>query len=135
MSLIYERIYNKLIKVVPPEMIEKQVESGKSKSGSFMDLHYDYLYKDKNGNSIIALAHNRQQNGDTIPDPDMEIRLFKDMKMGEAMSFQDIFGYRCVYHDGGKMVDMKAKKELNEFLNQWLGNLIKQGHKIQKGGE
>lgn len=132
MSLIYERIYKKLIKVVPVKMIEKQVEYGKSSPGTFMDLHYDYLNKDKNGNIIIALAHNRHENGETIPDPDMEIRVFRDMQMAEAMTYQDCIGYRNVYHDNGKKVDIKVKKELNDFLNMWLRNLINQGHKIQQ---
>jgi hypothetical protein len=32
-----------------------------------------------------------------------------------------------VYQEGNG-VDVKAKKELNEFLLQWLTNLIDQGH-------
>ena len=47
----------------------------------------------------------------------------------EALSFQDTYGYREVYSGEGA-VDVKARKELNDFLVQWLQNLKEQGHKI-----
>jgi len=46
--------------------------------------------------------------------------------MAEALSYQDQFGYQYVYPEPGK-VDIKAKKDLNAFLNKWLTNLINQG--------
>ena len=55
--------------------------------------------------------------------------------MAEAMTYQDSFGYKEVYHDldpeTGKYrkVAPKLKKELNSFLNKWLSNLLQQGHK------
>jgi uncharacterized protein YqiB (DUF1249 family) len=45
----------------------------------------------------------------------------------EALTFQDTYRYREVYLAG---LDVKAKKELNEFLLQWLTNLIDQGHRL-----
>lgn len=39
--------------------------------------------------------------------------------------------YRRVYGDDDATVDVKAKRELNGFLNQWLTNLIQQGHCIK----
>jgi len=131
---VYQWIYNKLIKVVPKEMIEKRVNGGISKKpddSGFMDLHYDYLRNDENGNPIIALSHYwKHHSGDMIADPDMEIRVFLDYGMAEAMTYQDQFGYRKVYYPGGKYAP-RAKKELNKFLNIWLRNLIQQGHKIE----
>ena len=47
----------------------------------------------------------------------------------EALSYQDTYIYREVYPEGGQ-TDVRAKKELNEFLLQWLTNLIDQGHKL-----
>ena len=69
-----------------------------------------------------------------IPDTDMEVRISPSMKMAEAMSYQDSYGYRQVYHDYDEdtgqyqKVAPKAKKELNSFLNTWLSNLLMQGH-------
>ncbi len=50
--------------------------------------------------------------------------------MAEALSYQDSFGYRVVYPESGK-VDIKAKKELNQFLDMWLSNLKNQGFEKQ----
>ena len=58
-----------------------------------------------------------------IPDPDMVIRIDTETETVEALTFQDTYTYREVYLDRNR-VDLKAKKELNEFLLQWLTNLI-----------
>ena len=47
----------------------------------------------------------------------------------EALTFQDTYTYREVYLDGNR-VDVKAKRELNEFLLQWLTNLVDHRHKL-----
>jgi uncharacterized protein YqiB (DUF1249 family) len=51
------------------------------------------------------------------------------MQMIEALTFQDQFGFRVVYPEPGK-VNLQAKKERNQFLGQWLKNLIFHGHKL-----
>ncbi|HNF28511.1 MAG TPA: DUF1249 domain-containing protein, partial [Leptospiraceae bacterium] len=134
----YSSIYNKLLKVVPDllQHIEKGKYHGKSEKApdsGLMSLHYDYVGKDKKGNYIIALSHYFEQNGDLVPDPDMQIRILPEMEAAEAMTFQDQFGYQEVYPDKGdgkEYVDLARKKDLNKFLNQWLTNIIQQGHKI-----
>lgn len=132
-KIIYEQIYDKLLKVVPLEVI-KQSDRGsgsKSKAPGIMDLNYDYLYYNKEDKShVIALSHYYKHiSGDMIADPDMEIKVIPSMKMAEALTYQDIHGYQKVYPEMGK-VDVKAKKDLNTFLSQWLTNLKNQGHKI-----
>ena len=46
-------------------------------------------------------------------------------------AYQDCYCYREVYRDSNGTEDIKAKKELNAFLDQWLSNLIEQGHCIK----
>ena len=58
----------------------------------------------------------------------MVIRIDTKAETVEALTFQDTYIYREVYPDRDR-VDLKAKKELNEFLLQWLTNLIDQGHR------
>lgn len=113
---IYEKIYQKLDRIG----IMKVKESVHLKSPGFMDLVVEKL-----GNKHYSLTHYYELNGDLVPDPDMEVRIMPEQKMSEALSYQDTFGYRCVY-DGDK-IDAKTKKDLNTFLNQWLTNLIDQG--------
>ena len=66
--------------------------------------------------------------GDVMADPDMEIRIIPSMKMVEALTFQqDNMGiYQQVYLEDGRFYP-SLKKELNNFLNTWLKNLIEQG--------
>jgi uncharacterized protein YqiB (DUF1249 family) len=61
--------------------------------------------------------------GDVIPDPDMEVTVDFDSETAQAETYQDTYVYRAAN-------DERSKKELNEFLVLWLGNLIEQGHKI-----
>ena len=66
-----------------------------------------------------------------IADPDMVVAVYADRAMAEALSYQDAFGYREVYSNGGATVDARAKRDQNQFLKTWLSNLIEQGHRIR----
>lgn len=126
---IYARLYRKLQQVVP-ELLTIE-ESGKSKVEGFMDLNLDVIYKRSN-RIIIALSHYyRHPGGDMIADPDMEIAVYPKLEQAEALGYQDCYCYREVYRDSNGTEDIKAKKELNAFLDQWLSNLIEQGHCIK----
>lgn len=127
---IYDTIYQRLAKLIP-DLTEIQPGSARvSRSAGFMDLHLDVLQRSED-QLRIALHHAFKQNGDLVSDPDMEIRVY--LKAGwskaEALTYQDQFTYRVVYPEPN-MVDVKAKRELNEFLAQWLKNCIDQGHSL-----
>lgn len=123
--MIYEQIYIKIDRLTGGiEAFLKSKEGYKKlKSGGFMDLSIDVL-----SDGRIAMAHNYEQNGDLMADPDMEIRIDVDNKLAEALTYQqDSLGiYQVVYPEPG-FVNMRVKRELNSFLNQWLGNLKMQG--------
>lgn len=125
---IYARIFQKLQKVVPDLLTIE--ESGKSVVPNFMDLNLDVLHKRSN-RIVIALSHYYKQNGDMIADPDMELAVYPTLEIAEALSYQDSFCYRTIYSDDKGTEDIKAKKELNAFLDLWLSNLIEQGHCIK----
>lgn len=120
---INERIFRKLEKILGDS--REIPEYQKLRASGFMDLSVDRIYGDEQS-VTIALSHYFKMNGDMVPDPDMEIRIYPEMKMAEALAYQDSFGYRQVYPEPGK-VDLKAKKDLNVFLNQWLSNIAEQG--------
>lgn len=131
MDTVYHKMYRKLYRVIPT--LDEIEEAAKLKAKGFMDLNVDILWKGEYEGRIyalIVLSHYwKHESGDMIPDPDMEVHVYPESKAVEAISFQDTSGYRVVYPRGGS-VDVKAKRELNEFLNYWLTNLIEQGHKI-----
>ena len=129
-SIIYERLYKKLKPVLTALGDDDYV---KLESTGFMDLHINRLYSEDEGTLRISLAHNYIQNGDAMKDPDMEINIYADREMAEALTFeQDGFlalNQQVYWLDeqGRKMVNPKLKKQLNSFLNFWLGNIKKQG--------
>lgn len=84
---IYNEIYEKLCLL--GFNFNSLPESGKSKSGGYMDLNFDYL--SKNGDQIIIALHHRYElNGDLVPDPDMEIKVNLTEKQAEPLSYSDI---------------------------------------------
>jgi uncharacterized protein YqiB (DUF1249 family) len=118
---IYKSIFKKLQQIgILDENGIMQAEYYKFKSDGLMDLNVDNLLHNK-----IALAHNGLQNGDVMADPDVEVKIYPDQKTAEALTFQnDYLGiYQVVYPEPGKYYP-KLKKELNEFLNDWLQNII-----------
>ena len=130
-KIIYEIMFEKLVKlgIINQDGSLKFDEYLKLKSRSFMDLNIDHLsHKDDENSIVISLAHNFIQNGDVMADPDMEIRIIPSMKMVEALTFQqDSTGtYQQVYLEDGRFYPA-LKKDLNNFLNSWLKNLIQQG--------
>ena len=115
-----KEIYTRLLQVIPN--LRNIGSYAKLSASGFMDLHVDIL--NKNGNVWrISLAHNYKSGGDVIPDPDMEVTVDFDKVTAQAETYQDTYVYR-------EATDERSKKDLNEFLILWLGNLIDQGHKI-----
>ena len=119
--MIYETIYKKLDNLGILDVDEYK----KLSSDGFMDLSIDVLSNNKT-HKEIALSHNYIQNGDVMADPDMQIKIHK---MAEALTYQQdgLSIYQQVYSDDKAKVNPKLKKQLNNFLSQWLTNLKKQG--------
>jgi len=82
----YHIIYDRLQPIL--EALEGKDDVTLTSKG-FMDLNVDRLYSEKEGAVRISIAHNYTQNGDVVPDPDMEIRVYPDRKMAEALTFQN----------------------------------------------
>jgi len=120
---INERIFEKLERIMGD--LSRIPAYVKFEAHGFMDLNLDRLYADE-GSVTIAPSHYFKQNGVMVPDPDMEVRIYPAMKMAEALTYQDSFGYREVYPAPSK-VYLEAKKDLNVFLNQWLSYILEQG--------
>jgi len=125
---LHQQIYRKLLVVIPH--LEGIAEHGKSVVPGYMDLNLDILSRGKD-KTVIALSHYFKHGGDMIADPDMMIAVYPDRAMAEALSYQDCYRYQEVYSDGGSLVDIQAKRDLNKFLSHWLTNLRIQGHRIE----
>ena len=126
----YDGLYEQLEELIPGLRELQPGDYRKSESGGFMDLHLDALRRTKE-ELVIALAHNFKMNGDKVPDPDMEIRVYliDGWRKAEALTFQDSTRYDMVYPKPN-LVNLRLKKSLNYFLAQWLRNLKDQGHRL-----
>ena len=135
-KMLPEQLYRKIQQIIPNLEQLEPGEAVKLKSEGFMDLNVDILSRDGD-TVVIAMSHYyKHPSGDMIPDPDMEIAIYPKIKMAEALSYQDSFGYRQVYPDFPEKNRYypKAKQELNSFLNTWLRNLKMQGHQVEGEG-
>ncbi len=132
---VYERNFNRLVKlnIINQEGGLQFKEAFKIQRKGLMDLNLDFLETNDNGSYVIAMAHNYEQHGDIMCDPDMQVRIFPENHMIEALTYQqdNMSIYQGVYPEPGK-VNLQAKKELNSFLENWLKNLIDQGFKLQQ---
>ena len=127
--LKYERWYKQIENIINQpleQFMQSEQDYLKIKSNGFMDLNIDKLSENK-----IAMAHNYIQNGDVIPDPDMEIAINFEHKIVYPVTYQDSFGYREAYEfdSEGKAISVneKTKRELEDFFGQWVRNLKTQG--------
>ena len=121
MTTIYERNYNAMEKLG----LLKVENNVKLHSEGFMDLVVERLSEE-----IISLAHYGEQNGDLMSDPEMEIKIYPDTRMVEALTNRmDYTGYSASVYPAPGKVDLYQKKDMNQFLSIWLRNLKQQGFK------
>lgn len=122
MAVIYKRIYSKLNKLT--NGLEQFMQGNgylKLKSTGFMDLVIERISPEE-----ISLAHYYEQNGDLCQDPEVTLRIYPESQMAEALTFQNHIYFQRVYLDDNR-VNVKLKKSLNSFANQWLSVLKQQG--------
>lgn len=80
----------------------------------------------------VALSHHYEQNGDLVPDPDMELRVFTDPSFPrvEALAIQHATGHYARVYPRPGCVDPRQKRDQNAFLAVWLRNLKAQGFSL-----
>jgi uncharacterized protein YqiB (DUF1249 family) len=128
MNDIHARIYANLIAALGKgDDPTRWPSAWKVEKEPYQPLHVDVL-ECSTEHVTIALAHYYKQNGDLVPDPDMQVRFYPKHKMAEALTFQNSFGYHEVYdvQDGVRLVNMNTKRQLNAFLAEWSRNLKSQ---------
>ena len=125
MNDIHARIYRHLITALGQNNAPTLwPDAWKLEKEPYQSLHVDVLERTTD-HVTIALAHYYEQNGDLVPDPDMEVRLYPKHGIAEALTFQNAYIYQEVYteKDGKRFVHLEAKRQLNAFLLEWSRNL------------
>jgi len=125
-----ERIYKRLLKVFPDLEGMDVGDYRKVVNEPYMPLNMDVLEDNQYGR-VISIAHNYNQSGDLMADPDMQVLVSFKKQTVQAMTFQnDGLGVyqECLFFEDGKLLcRQKLLKDLNRFLDQWTKNLIDQG--------
>ncbi len=123
-NTIPHRNYKKLNKIATG-IIEGRYSYLKLKANSFMDLTIERLSHNR-----ISITHYYIQHGDLMRDPDMELIIDHEKETIISATFrQDSLGiFQQVYLDDNRW-SPKLSKQLNSFLNEWLGNIEQQRYK------
>ncbi len=103
----------------------------KLENSPFMPLCGEII--SRNGTwGVLSLAHYYLQNGDLCADPEMEIEFDTEAETADALSITQAGLYYktallSTHAYPGASRDPVATRELNQFLEIWLGNLYAQG--------
>jgi len=129
---IYKTIYARLTKIIPGIEDREVGFHTKLKASGLMDLCVEVVEREKD-RVKVSLAHYGLQNGDLMADPEMLVAVVPKLKMAEALHIQQDYlsSFREVYPEPGKVYP-KEKKGQNDFLAQWLQNIIMQGHQPEE---
>lgn len=123
-NTIPHKNYRKLSQIAKG-IIESRYSYLKFKANGFMDLTIERLSYER-----LSITHYYLQNGDLMRDPDMELII--NHKKGTIMAAtfrQDNLGInQRVYLEDNRW-SPKLSKQLNSFLNEWLGNIENQRYK------
>jgi hypothetical protein len=90
--------------------------------------HFDRLVIERHG-EVISVSHYFEQNGDLIPDPDVELHYPSWI----PTAITQCMGYRrekFIERDGKTLVDRHFHTEVSAFLSMWARNI-----KAQKWAE
>ncbi|MBX9726455.1 MAG: hypothetical protein K2X09_04245 [Rickettsiales bacterium] len=120
--------YKRLLDLLPNVQTMAQGSAVKMKADQFQDLCIDIIQQ-KESVTQISMAHYYEQNGDLVPDPDMEIVLMHVTRMALPVHFQNALAYRvCV--EGTRVINGREFVDQSSFLSMWLRNIKAQGHQL-----
>lgn len=94
--------------------------------GAFMAVSVDFL-REEAGGRFYAVAHRYEQNGDLLPDPDVEFYVVGELVAPVAIDQAP--GYRRhVEFEAGRAVRMyrRGQADLTDFCNLWMRNIREQ---------
>ncbi len=138
----FHTITNPIITAILDEMIKNDEDARKinaypeDERPIFMPFHIDTQgYSKRHYAYRFAFSHYYKQNGDMVPDPDMVVFYWPATGGLAATTFQDYRSYQDVLDHSitGGIADPETQRELTEFLEIWLNNVVEQQN-LRKGG-
>lgn len=82
----------------------------------------------------IAMSHHYELNGDMMADPDMEFMIDIDNERLNARTYQqdNLMIYQEIELNNNEVINTDLEKQLNDFTNQWLNNIIDNSYILEK---
>jgi uncharacterized protein YqiB (DUF1249 family) len=122
---INKKNYARLLTLVPmlPELKSATAMTTSGETPLQIDLLYSY-----GKTAMISLCqYCEHPAGYTVADPAMMIAVYMDSETVEALVFQNYLGERRIYFDDISVFSMSVKASMNQFLGNWLDNLLEKG--------
>lgn len=113
--------------ILEKQGLKKEFETSRHFSVKIEVPGFMPLSIEKHGRQI-TVTHYFEQNGDLIPDPDMEFEDSESLWLPVAIQHASGAYYRAVeYQDGHQLIDRKELRDQILFSQQWARNLLNQG--------
>ena len=124
-----KRNYEKLM-LISPSLADIS-SNAKSEVDGYMALRCEILETGRDFRRIALGHYWTHPQGHLIPDPDIELAVFLDWELAEAMTYQDAFTYTDAYPVMGEPPDFALHGHINCLLETWLETLAEQGHQLK----
>lgn len=121
-----QKVIETLTRDLDAENTARKIDNGGT---AFMAVSVDRLFECEAG-TVFAIAHNFEQNGDLVPDPDVEILISKVDGRVYPLAIQYATGtyQRVGWIEDGKLSKFapRAQRELATFVGMWMKNVRRQ---------
>lgn len=131
---LYERNYVRLLKLIPD--LERAEDMAVSQVGGSPDLHLQVLERSRFTTTLCLTYFFVVEDGGAIADPGLQVRVYHDAKLTEAMASRYRPGIGsmppgCI----AKLPILDWKWEINLFLDKWLHYCLAQGYRFTRTNE
>lgn len=125
---LYESNFLRLMQLIPE--LHRLDGYYRSRVAGDCDLHVEIL--DRSRYTItMSLSYFFNENGARVADPDMQVRVYLDGRMAEAMSFCGEHRHSALRRlSRAHRHELDRRWRRNIVLNKWLDFLMDQGHLI-----
>lgn len=132
---LYERNYINircLLPVMPPARAECV-----SRTPGSLDLHLRMTERCRYTSELILTYRFGQDDGSTIAEPNLSIRVYHDARQAEVMAAHPrrhpALAIDAPAHQRPEGILLSTRWRINRFLHKWLSYCLRQGHRFATG--
>ena len=124
---LYDSSYKRMMRLAPD--LQRIPTNSVSRVAGSLDLHLTVLERFKY-TTTVALTYRFRADGEPILEPNVQVRLYHDARLAEAVSDARRHRIRPTHRCGRRELptELERKWEQNRFLQRWLGYCLRQGH-------